>query len=213
MFHLRTCATKLRPLTASQTVKTFSQNRPAASRTFGQIRCYTAPVAAEPFLSGTSSNYVEEMYYAWLENPKSVHKVRLAGAGLCVLGVAAGALAIQVSVPRSPWASRQAARSPSTRVLSRPPRPTSSRLLRGLSCPPTVPCALEQTADLEPLLHRFRNLSGRGCWRGRHWRKEASGKTTARHPASQRPKSLKATGRSFCIVLASDRCAPGFLLG
>uniref|UniRef100_A0A8C2L4U6 2-oxoglutarate dehydrogenase complex component E1 n=1 Tax=Cyprinus carpio TaxID=7962 RepID=A0A8C2L4U6_CYPCA len=36
--------------------------------------CYTAPVAAEPFLNGTSSNYVEEMYYAWLENPKSVHK-------------------------------------------------------------------------------------------------------------------------------------------
>uniref|UniRef100_A0A8I3VUQ2 2-oxoglutarate dehydrogenase complex component E1 n=1 Tax=Callithrix jacchus TaxID=9483 RepID=A0A8I3VUQ2_CALJA len=74
MFHLRTCATKLRPLTASQTVKTFSQNRPAAARTFQQIRCYSAPVAAEPFLSGTSSNYVEEMYCAWLENPKSVHK-------------------------------------------------------------------------------------------------------------------------------------------
>ncbi|XP_070280987.1 2-oxoglutarate dehydrogenase complex component E1 isoform X1 [Myotis yumanensis] len=74
MFHLRTCASKLRPLTASQTVKTFSQNRPAAARTLGQTRCYTAPVAAEPFLSGTSSNYVEEMYYAWLENPKSVHK-------------------------------------------------------------------------------------------------------------------------------------------
>ncbi|XP_004708123.1 2-oxoglutarate dehydrogenase, mitochondrial isoform X3 [Echinops telfairi] len=74
MFHLRTCAAKLRPLTVSQTVKTFSQNRPATARTFQQIRCYTAPVAAEPFLSGTSSNYVEEMYYAWLENPKSVHK-------------------------------------------------------------------------------------------------------------------------------------------
>lgn len=82
MFHLRTCAAKLRPLTASQTVKTFSQNRPAAARTFGQIRSYTAPVAAEPFLSGTSSNYVEEMYYAWLENPKSVHKVRLVGEGV-----------------------------------------------------------------------------------------------------------------------------------
>uniref|UniRef100_A0A8C6VL03 2-oxoglutarate dehydrogenase complex component E1 n=1 Tax=Naja naja TaxID=35670 RepID=A0A8C6VL03_NAJNA len=76
MFHLRTCASKLRPLTASQTVKTVSQNKPAAAapRTFQQIRCYSAPVAAEPFLSGTSSNYVEEMYYAWLENPKSVHK-------------------------------------------------------------------------------------------------------------------------------------------
>lgn len=76
MLNLRTCAAKLRPLTASQTVKTISQHRPAAPRTFQQIRCYSAPVAAEPFLSGTSSNYVEEMYYAWLENPKSVHKVR-----------------------------------------------------------------------------------------------------------------------------------------
>ncbi|XP_055676072.1 2-oxoglutarate dehydrogenase complex component E1 isoform X8 [Falco peregrinus] len=74
MLNLRTCAAKLRPLTASQTVKTISQHRLAAPRTFQQIRCYSAPVAAEPFLSGTSSNYVEEMYYAWLENPKSVHK-------------------------------------------------------------------------------------------------------------------------------------------
>ncbi|NXF40851.1 ODO1 protein, partial [Nyctibius bracteatus] len=74
MLNLRTCAAKLRPLTASQTVKTISRHRPAAPRTFQQIRCYSAPVAAEPFLSGTSSNYVEEMYYAWLENPKSVHK-------------------------------------------------------------------------------------------------------------------------------------------
>ena len=32
-------------------------------------------VAAEPFLNGSSSNYVEEMYSAWLEDPKSVHKV------------------------------------------------------------------------------------------------------------------------------------------
>ncbi|NXG78916.1 ODO1 protein, partial [Baryphthengus martii] len=74
MLNLRTCAARLRPLTASQTVKTLSQHRPAAPRTFQQLRCYSAPVAAEPFLSGTSSNYVEEMYYAWLENPKSVHK-------------------------------------------------------------------------------------------------------------------------------------------
>lgn len=86
MFHLRTCAAKLRPLTASQTAKTCAQSRPPAARTFPQARCYSAPVAAEPFLSGTSSNYVEEMYCAWLENPKSVHKVRLrsVGAQLCV---------------------------------------------------------------------------------------------------------------------------------
>lgn len=75
MFHLRTCAATLRPLTASQTVRTLSQARPAAARTLGQTRCYAAPVAAEPFLSGTSGSYVEEMYYAWLEDPKSVHKV------------------------------------------------------------------------------------------------------------------------------------------
>uniref|UniRef100_A0A671M8K1 2-oxoglutarate dehydrogenase complex component E1 n=1 Tax=Sinocyclocheilus anshuiensis TaxID=1608454 RepID=A0A671M8K1_9TELE len=66
---------RLRPITASQTAKNLSQQRPAATpRTFQPFRCYTAPVAAEPFLNGTSSNYVEEMYYAWLENPKSVHK-------------------------------------------------------------------------------------------------------------------------------------------
>nr|Q6P6Z8.1 RecName: Full=2-oxoglutarate dehydrogenase complex component E1; Short=E1o; Short=OGDC-E1; Short=OGDH-E1; AltName: Full=2-oxoglutarate dehydrogenase, mitochondrial; AltName: Full=Alpha-ketoglutarate dehydrogenase; Short=Alpha-KGDH-E1; AltName: Full=Thiamine diphosphate (ThDP)-dependent 2-oxoglutarate dehydrogenase; Flags: Precursor [Xenopus laevis]AAH61938.1 Ogdh protein [Xenopus laevis] len=74
MFNLRTCASKLRPLTASQTIRSLKHNRPAAPRTFQQFRCLSTPVAAEPFLSGTNSNYVEEMYYAWLENPKSVHK-------------------------------------------------------------------------------------------------------------------------------------------
>lgn len=72
------------------------QNRTLSSRTFrppaldGQartpvnvhattpganVRRYAAPVAAEPFLSGSSSNYVEEMYQSWLEDPSSVHKV------------------------------------------------------------------------------------------------------------------------------------------
>ncbi|XP_059819795.1 2-oxoglutarate dehydrogenase complex component E1 isoform X1 [Hypanus sabinus] len=74
MYHLRTCAAKLRPLTVSQNVKNLSHSGAAVSRTFQQGRFYTAPVAAEPFLSGTSSNYVEEMYFAWLENPQSVHK-------------------------------------------------------------------------------------------------------------------------------------------
>lgn len=31
--------------------------------------------AAEPFLNGTSSSYVEEMYNAWLRDPASVHTV------------------------------------------------------------------------------------------------------------------------------------------
>ena len=36
---------------------------------------FSAPVAAEPFINGSSSTYVEEMYIAWQEDPKSVHKV------------------------------------------------------------------------------------------------------------------------------------------
>jgi 2-oxoglutarate dehydrogenase E1 component len=31
--------------------------------------------AAEPFLNGSSSVYVEEMYNSWLQDPKSVHAV------------------------------------------------------------------------------------------------------------------------------------------
>ncbi|XP_071546218.1 2-oxoglutarate dehydrogenase complex component E1 isoform X5 [Panulirus ornatus] len=31
-------------------------------------------LAAEPFLNGSSSNYVEEMYSAWLHDPRSVHQ-------------------------------------------------------------------------------------------------------------------------------------------
>lgn len=38
-------------------------------------RQYTASVATEPFLNGSSSAYVEEMYNAWLHDPKSVHAV------------------------------------------------------------------------------------------------------------------------------------------
>ncbi|KAG7282373.1 hypothetical protein CRUP_029694, partial [Coryphaenoides rupestris] len=84
MHRLRTCAARLRPLTASQAAQTLGQPRTnmaaaattaaSGTQTFLPIRCYTAPVASEPFLNGTSSNYVEEMYFAWLEDPKSVHK-------------------------------------------------------------------------------------------------------------------------------------------
>lgn len=38
-------------------------------------RRYNAPVASEPFLNGSSGAYVEEMYNAWLADPKSVHAV------------------------------------------------------------------------------------------------------------------------------------------
>lgn len=78
MHRLRTCVVRFRPLSTPQNVWNVSQwNLAGAQRTFQPHRCYTAPVTAEPFLNGTSSNYVEEMYYAWLENPKSVHKVNL----------------------------------------------------------------------------------------------------------------------------------------
>ncbi|XP_069996327.1 2-oxoglutarate dehydrogenase complex component E1 isoform X3 [Penaeus vannamei] len=54
----------------------------AAARTFlyggtrGKASAPPPPtaLAAEPFLNGSSSNYVEEMYTAWLQDPKSVHQ-------------------------------------------------------------------------------------------------------------------------------------------
>uniref|UniRef100_A0A8P4GRM7 2-oxoglutarate dehydrogenase complex component E1 n=1 Tax=Dicentrarchus labrax TaxID=13489 RepID=A0A8P4GRM7_DICLA len=78
MHRLRTTVARLRPLTAAQTAPGPSQPRllPAEGglRTFQPARRLNTSVAAEPFLNGTSSNYVEEMYYAWLENPRNVHK-------------------------------------------------------------------------------------------------------------------------------------------
>ena len=38
-------------------------------------RWYNSPVQTEPFLNGSSSTYVEEMYNSWLADPKSVHVV------------------------------------------------------------------------------------------------------------------------------------------
>ncbi|CAH0557921.1 unnamed protein product [Brassicogethes aeneus] len=37
------------------------------------IRNYNVPVTSEPFLNGSSSQYVEDMYNAWLADPNSVH--------------------------------------------------------------------------------------------------------------------------------------------
>uniref|UniRef100_A0A671YHU2 2-oxoglutarate dehydrogenase complex component E1 n=1 Tax=Sparus aurata TaxID=8175 RepID=A0A671YHU2_SPAAU len=62
----------------NNTAQTLAQPRLLAIegglRTFQPVRRQNTSVAAEPFLNGTSSNYVEEMYYAWLENPRNVHK-------------------------------------------------------------------------------------------------------------------------------------------
>ncbi|OCT72033.1 hypothetical protein XELAEV_18035017mg [Xenopus laevis] len=69
MSHLRSVAAKLKPYCTGLLVKHNSILRTLPPR------CYVySSGAKEPFLSGTNSSYVEEMYYAWLENPKSVHK-------------------------------------------------------------------------------------------------------------------------------------------
>lgn len=82
MHRLRTTVARLRPLTASQTAQSIMQPRllviERGKRTFQPVRHLSTSVTAEPFLNGTSSNYLEEMYCAWLEDPKSVHKVPLA---------------------------------------------------------------------------------------------------------------------------------------
>lgn len=79
MHRLRTTVARLRPLTMTQTAQSLSQSRllliERGLRTFQPLRQPNTSVTAEPFLNGTSSNYVEEMYYAWLEDPKNVHKV------------------------------------------------------------------------------------------------------------------------------------------
>nr|CAH7749844.1 unnamed protein product [Callosobruchus chinensis] len=47
------------------------RNAPALS--CPQCRHYNVPAAAEPFLNGSSGQYVEDMYNAWLADPSSVH--------------------------------------------------------------------------------------------------------------------------------------------
>ncbi|XP_023193934.1 2-oxoglutarate dehydrogenase, mitochondrial isoform X2 [Xiphophorus maculatus] len=78
MHRLRTTFARLGPLAAAQTAQSAPQSRLLAleggARTFQPVRSLSASVAAEPFLNGTSSNYVEEMYYTWLEDPRNVHK-------------------------------------------------------------------------------------------------------------------------------------------
>ncbi|XP_068608625.1 2-oxoglutarate dehydrogenase complex component E1 [Brachionichthys hirsutus] len=75
MHRLRTTVARLRPLTAAQAaLKPRLSAEEPGFRTFRPARRPSASVAAEPFLNGTSSNYVEEMYDAWMENPRNVHK-------------------------------------------------------------------------------------------------------------------------------------------
>ncbi len=75
MYRLKTV---VKPLAAA-TLRTLSREGPdktSAVLSPATNRRYVSQVAAESFLNGTSSSYVEEMYNAWLEDPKSVHKVK-----------------------------------------------------------------------------------------------------------------------------------------
>nr|XP_014341840.1 PREDICTED: 2-oxoglutarate dehydrogenase-like, mitochondrial isoform X2 [Latimeria chalumnae] len=69
MSPLRLAALKLKQYSVQLLAK-----RNVAMGILENSRSYTVPGKTESFLSGNNSNYVEEMYYAWLENPKSVHK-------------------------------------------------------------------------------------------------------------------------------------------
>jgi len=65
-----------RPLASKAMQRTFASSPVRSQKPV--VRFYSTPatsVVAEPFLNGTSSTYVEEMYESWLENPSSVHKV------------------------------------------------------------------------------------------------------------------------------------------
>lgn len=53
-------------------LKNFQMTREILPTTFAK---HYNSTAAEPFLDGTSSNYVEEMYNSWLRDPASVHTV------------------------------------------------------------------------------------------------------------------------------------------
>ncbi|RXM34981.1 2-oxoglutarate dehydrogenase-like, mitochondrial [Acipenser ruthenus] len=70
MSHLRVIAGIFKPHTIQ-----FLTKHAVAGRNYFESRRFCSSGTAEPFLTGSSSNYLEEMYYAWLENPKSVHKI------------------------------------------------------------------------------------------------------------------------------------------
>ena len=83
MIRLRTFMRQARPVITAAN-RSVCSNRNARSKSWLQAasshrvaaRHYSSALAAEPFLNGTSSTYVEDMYEAWQQDPTSVHKVR-----------------------------------------------------------------------------------------------------------------------------------------
>lgn len=68
-----------------------SKSAAPAVYTATSARCYNVPAQAEPFLNGSSSAYIEDMYNAWLADPSSVHPVSakwlFVGRGRQIVGV------------------------------------------------------------------------------------------------------------------------------
>lgn len=84
MYKARTVFSTLAPLAprmcgpqrfASWLVRSHPLTRTTQGMVTDSIRKYNSRVATEPFLNGSSSSYVEEMYNAWLQDPHSVHVV------------------------------------------------------------------------------------------------------------------------------------------
>lgn len=84
MYKARTVFSTLTPLAprmckperfASWLVRSHPLTRTTQVLIAKSARKYSNRVATEPFLNGSSSSYVEEMYNAWLQDPHSVHVV------------------------------------------------------------------------------------------------------------------------------------------
>lgn len=82
MYKARTVVSTLAPLApqmcgpkrfASWLVRSHPLTRTTQVMVAEPTRKYSNRVATEPFLNGSSSSYVEEMYNAWLQDPHSVH--------------------------------------------------------------------------------------------------------------------------------------------
>ncbi|XP_018052136.1 PREDICTED: 2-oxoglutarate dehydrogenase, mitochondrial isoform X3 [Atta colombica] len=82
MYKARTVFSTLAPLApricgperyASWVVRSHPLTRTSQLIFMESARKYNSRVATEPFLNGSTSSYVEEMYNAWLQDPNSVH--------------------------------------------------------------------------------------------------------------------------------------------
>lgn len=84
MYKARTVFNRLAPLApricgperyASWVVRSHPLTRISQVIFTESVRKYNSRAATEPFLNGSTSSYVEEMYNAWLQDPHSVHIV------------------------------------------------------------------------------------------------------------------------------------------